>query len=93
MWSSGSWQVFHGVDLGVFSHRSAALHRLVRRMAFATNPVLKRQWLPNRRLSTRTVGNRLKSAGLKSRRVINGHKSSAENKYYFLNTLDLNTQI
>ena len=23
MWSSGSWQVFHGVDLGVFSHRPA----------------------------------------------------------------------
>jgi transposase len=47
-----------------------ALQRSVRRMSFATSPVLKQQWLPNRRLSTRTVRNRLKSAGLKSRRVI-----------------------
>jgi transposase len=49
-----------------------AFHRLVRRMPFATSPVLKQHWLPNRRLSTRTVRNRLKSAGLKSRRVIKG---------------------
>jgi hypothetical protein len=47
-----------------------ALQRLVRRMPFATSLVLKQQWLPNRRLSTRTARNRLKSAGLKSRRVI-----------------------
>ena len=47
-----------------------ALQRLVRRMPFATNPVLKQHWLPNRRLSTRTVRNRLKSARHKSRRVI-----------------------
>jgi hypothetical protein len=47
-----------------------ALQRLVRRMPFATSPVLKQHRLPNRRLSTRTVRNRLKSAGLKSRRVI-----------------------
>jgi transposase len=47
-----------------------ALQRLVRRMPFTTSPILKQQWLPNRRLSTRTVRNRLKSAGLKSRRVI-----------------------
>jgi transposase len=46
------------------------LQRLVRRMPFATSPVLKQHWLSNRRLSTRTVRNRLKSAGLKSRRVI-----------------------
>jgi hypothetical protein len=39
-------------------------------MPFATSPVLKQHWLPNIRLSTRTVRNRLKSAGLKSRRVI-----------------------
>ena len=39
-------------------------------MPFATSPVLKQHWLPNRRLSTRTVRNRLKSAGLKSMRVI-----------------------
>jgi hypothetical protein len=44
-----------------------ALQRLVRRIPFATSSVL---WLPNRRLSTRTVRNRLKSEGLKSRRVI-----------------------
>jgi transposase len=47
-----------------------ALQRLLRRMPFATSLVLKQHWLPNRRLSTRTVRNRLKSAGLKSRRVI-----------------------
>jgi len=46
-----------------------ALHRLVRRMPFATIPVLKRQWLPNRRLSARTIRKHLKSTGLKSRRV------------------------
>ena len=40
------------------------LQRLVRRMPFATSPVLEQHWLPNRRLSTRTVRNRLKSAGL-----------------------------
>ena len=45
-----------------------AFQRLVRRMPFATSPVLKQHWLPNRRLST--VRNRLKSAGLKSRKVI-----------------------
>jgi IS30 family transposase len=46
----------------------SALQRLVRQMPFATSrPVLKQHWLPNRRLSTRTVRNRLKSAGLKSR--------------------------
>jgi hypothetical protein len=42
-----------------------ALQRLVRWMPFATSPVLKQHWLPNRRLSTRTVRNRLRSAGLK----------------------------
>jgi hypothetical protein len=47
-----------------------ALQRLVRRMSFATSPVLKQHWLPNRCLSTRIVRNRLKSAELKSRRVI-----------------------
>jgi hypothetical protein len=55
----------------VASHRDdGALQRLVRRMSFATSPVLKQHWLPNRRLSTRTVRNRLKSVGLQSRRVI-----------------------
>ena len=47
-----------------------ALQRFVRLMPFATSPVLKQQWLPNRRMSTRTVRNRLKSARKKSRRVI-----------------------
>ena len=47
-----------------------ALQRLIRRMPFATSPVLEQHWLPNRRLSTRTIRNRLKSAGLKSKRVI-----------------------
>ena len=32
-----------------------ALQRLVRRMPFATSPVLKQHWLPKRRLSTRTT--------------------------------------
>jgi hypothetical protein len=47
-----------------------ALHCLVRRLPFVTSPVLKQHWLPNRRLSTKSVRNPLKSAGLKSRRVI-----------------------
>jgi transposase len=47
-----------------------ALQCLVRRVPLATSPVLKQHWLPNRRLSTRTVRNHLKSAGLKSRRFI-----------------------
>ena len=45
------------------------LQRLVRRMPFASSPVLKQHWLSNRRLTTRAVGNRLKSEELKSRRV------------------------
>jgi hypothetical protein len=49
---------------------NTVLQRLVRRMPFATSPVLKQHWLPNRRLSTRTFRNPLKSAGLKSRSVI-----------------------
>jgi transposase len=47
-----------------------ALQHLVRRMPFATSPILKQHWLLNRRLSTRTVRNRLKSEGHKSRRAI-----------------------
>ena len=47
-----------------------ALQRLVRRMSFAISPVLKQRWLSNIRLSIKTVRNRLKSARLKSRRVI-----------------------
>ena len=51
-------------------HDDRTLQRLVRRMPFATSPVLKQHWLPSRRLSTRTVRNHLKSEGLKLRRVI-----------------------
>jgi transposase len=47
-----------------------ALQHLVRRMPFTTSPILKQHWLPNRRLSTRTVRKHLKSVGLKSRSVI-----------------------
>jgi transposase len=50
-----------------------ALQRFVRRMPFANSPVLKQHWLS----TTRTVRNRLKSAGLKSRRVIVGRSTSA----------------
>ena len=50
----------------------SALQCLVRWMPLATSPFLKtNQWLPNRRLSARTVMNRLELAGLKSSRVIN----------------------
>jgi hypothetical protein len=42
----------------VTSHRNdRALQRLVRRIPFATSPVLKQHWLPNRRLSTKAVRN------------------------------------
>jgi hypothetical protein len=51
-------------------YEDRALYRLVRRMPFAITPVLKGQWLPNRRLSARAVRDRLKSAGLKSKAVI-----------------------
>ena len=44
-------------------HDDMAVQRLVRRMPFATSPVLKQHWLPNKPLSTRTVRKRLKSAG------------------------------
>lgn len=47
-----------------------ALLQLVPRQPFATSSYLKRQWLPNRHLSDRTVRNRLRAAGLRSRRVI-----------------------
>ena len=46
------------------------LQHLIRRMPIATSPVLKQHWLPNIRLSTKTLRNRLISAGRKSRRVI-----------------------
>ena len=57
-----------------------ALQRLVRRMPFATSPILKQHWLPNRPLSTRTVRNHLKSAGLKSRRFIKRPLSADRNR-------------
>ena len=49
---------------------SRALQSLIKRMPFATSPVLRQHWLHNRRLSTRAVWNRLKSARLKTSRVI-----------------------
>jgi hypothetical protein len=50
-----------------------ALQCEVRGMPFATSPVLKQHLLPNRRLSTRTVRNRLKSAGLSQGEALNVH--------------------
>lgn len=47
-----------------------SLYRLVRRNPFATSTDLKRAWLPGRRLSLRTVRNRLHSAGYSARRPI-----------------------
>jgi transposase len=47
-----------------------ALGPLVRRNPFANSTVLKRQWLPHRLLSARTVRNRLKYVGYRSRRHI-----------------------
>jgi hypothetical protein len=73
---AGSWQVFHVVGLCVFSHQSADYSIVVVHLtsnSFEGYPCCmhaKQHWLPNWRLSTRTVRNRLKSAGLKSRRVI-----------------------
>jgi hypothetical protein len=52
------------------------LQRLVRQMPFATSPVLKQHWLPNRRLSTRTVRNRLKSAGPADYSIVVAHLTS-----------------
>ena len=43
--------------------------RLVRRNPLFNSTVLKRQWLPHRLLSARTVRNRLKSVGYRSRRL------------------------
>ena len=48
-----------------------ALGRLVRRNPFAISTVLKRQWLPHRLLSARTVRICLKSVGYRSRRPVN----------------------
>ena len=47
-----------------------ALRRLVRRNPFANSTVLKRQWLPHRLLSARTVRNRLTSVSYLSRRPV-----------------------
>ncbi|XP_041376675.1 uncharacterized protein LOC121389129 [Gigantopelta aegis] len=48
------------------NREDVALGRLVQRLPFATSTALKREWLPNRQLSTRTVRNRLKLLGLSS---------------------------
>ena len=47
-----------------------ALLRLVGRQPYATSTALKRQWLPYRHISTKTVQNRLKVHGLRARRII-----------------------
>ena len=47
-----------------------ALVRLVRRQPFSMSTRLLPQWLPHRRLSLKTLRNRLRAAGLASRRVI-----------------------
>lgn len=47
-----------------------SLGRLVRRNPFANSTYLKQQWLPGRQISSRTVRNRLRDDGLRSRRVI-----------------------
>ena len=47
-----------------------ALKRLTRTIPFANSPVLKHRWLLNRHLSTKTVCNRLRSAGYIARRPI-----------------------
>ena len=62
-----------------------ALQCLVRWMPFATSPVLKQHWLLNRRLSTRTVRNRLKSEGLKSR----SHQTSTVGRPTSMNTFGM----
>jgi hypothetical protein len=69
-WYSSSYHAYWEWIRVTSDRDDRSLQRLIRRMPFATSPVLKQHWLPNRRLSTRTVRNRLKSAGLKSRRVI-----------------------
>jgi hypothetical protein len=44
---------FHNLETSSQSDRDdRALQRLVRRMPFATSPVLKQHWLPNKRLSS-----------------------------------------
>ena len=50
-----------------------ALQRLVKRMPFATSPVLKQHWLPNRRLSTRTVRNVWNQRDLSQGESLNVH--------------------
>lgn len=57
-----------------------ALVRLVRRDPFASSATLKRQWLPHRQISHQTVRNRLKAAGLRSRRVIKRPKLTDDHK-------------
>jgi hypothetical protein len=52
------------------SEEHNTLERLVRRNPFANSTVLKRQWLPHRLLSARTVRNRLISVGYRSRRPV-----------------------
>ena len=48
----------------------ASLLRLVRRNPFMNSTILRSQWLPGRAISTRTIRNRLKTAGYRARRPI-----------------------
>ncbi|KAK7098382.1 hypothetical protein V1264_002693 [Littorina saxatilis] len=57
-----------------------AFLRIIRREPFSTSTVLKRVWLPNRHLSTRTVRNRLKAAGMAARRVIKRPRLTDDHK-------------
>ena len=72
MFSLRIWVFKSGVFKKIFILSKHGTNANIRstKMAFATSSLLKQHWLPNRRLSTRTVRNRLKSAVLKSRRVI-----------------------
>lgn len=47
---------------------------------FANSSVLKREWLPNRRISDRTVRNRLKAAGYRARRPVKRSLLTADHK-------------
>ena len=57
-----------GRPLVTSGRENDALKRLIRRILFANSTVLKHSWLPNRRLSTKTVRNQLLCAGYNARR-------------------------
>ena len=53
------------------SQEDRASLRLVRRYPFSKSTILRDNWIPNRAISTRTVRNRVKTAGYRARRHIN----------------------